>query len=96
MIRKMIAGLALVAGSLGVGAQRADALPPASFVCMNERPTGSVNQWQVVYAEYDDFTVSYVRAACWLHWIGPGPSLNCVGYAYLFTDMTTGNGGWDC
>lgn len=96
MKRVLLALVVALGLTLGT-ASPAAANPSAGQVCLAERPFGTVSNWSIIYAQWDDLTVSYVRAACWLGWVGPGPGgQSCVGYAYLYANGGTGNGGWDC
>lgn len=99
-MRKLIVAVALAVASLAVNAPEAEAfdIPPAEFVCLAERPSGTPGDWQIIYAEYDQVTTTYVRAACWIVWVGGGPGISCEGYMYLTAagGTTGGDNNWEC
>jgi len=93
MKKRLIIALAVVLGCAfmaGPGAtKKAEALPPASFVCqyMADHGDGLVPGMEILYAEYDFFNTQYARAACWMKDPSAGVVF-CTFYARYYVNGT--------
>lgn len=89
-IRNLIVALAVVvAGLVGLQSPASADPPPPGYACMyiaNNDPTMGPGG-TLVYADWDYITTSYVRAACWVSYLGG--EINCTFYVRYDTAGNT-------